>query len=238
MGLKLAVFRHWTDGVSKTYSAVNVDFWRRPIPILFASALTCWTSVPFEIARKAFYADQKFPADLRKNYSSISNALLRIPREEGLAYLFRNSLPTVAYNFMLTAMLFGTYEYCLDFFHPLHVEMRHEQFPIKVFSAGFSIFLATMAAYPFGTPVRVAAEFLPGQIGREKINFSYTKAMHLAIYGFRNTAKYAGYGNYIMRTGPGLLVTIWVAEWLGIFTNWKTDYFRYPGVNIPLDLLE
>lgn len=238
MGLKLAIFRHWTDGIAKTYAAVNVDFWRRPIPIAFAAALTCWTSVPFEIAKKAYYADQKFPAELRKNYKSITNALFRIPFEEGPAYLFRSALPTVVYNFVLTATLFGTYEFWLDFFNPLHVQMDHAQFPIKFASTAFSVFLGTVAAYPFNIPVRATAELVPYQLGGGSINYSYTQAMHRLMVVYRHTAKYAGYGNYIMRTGPGLFVTLWVAEWMGIFKNWQTDYFRYPGVNIPIDLLE
>lgn len=73
MGLKLAVFRFLTEGIDED-KEFSVDTWKKPLPITLAGALTCWTRAPFEIAYKAFHADQKFPNELRRNYTSIRDA--------------------------------------------------------------------------------------------------------------------------------------------------------------------
>lgn len=56
MGIKLAVFRYFTEGVpnSEDFNAHN---WRLPIPIFFAGLFTCWMKSPFEIGFKAYHAD-------------------------------------------------------------------------------------------------------------------------------------------------------------------------------------
>src|SRR6266581_4648138 len=57
---------------------------------------TCWTGVPFEMARRAYYADKTWPLELRKGYTSPTNALLRIPFEEGPYYLIKGGFPIAA----------------------------------------------------------------------------------------------------------------------------------------------
>ncbi len=57
---------------------------------------TAALTVPFENARRAYFADKTWPLELRKGYTSPTNALLRIPFEEGPYYLFKGGLPHVA----------------------------------------------------------------------------------------------------------------------------------------------
>jgi hypothetical protein len=54
---------------------------------------TCALGIPFENARRAYYADRSWPIELRRGYTSPTNALLRIPFEEGLGYLFKGGFP-------------------------------------------------------------------------------------------------------------------------------------------------
>ncbi len=56
---------------------------------------TAGLTVPFENARRAYYADKTWPVELRRNYTSATQALLRIPFEEGPGYLFRGGFPIV-----------------------------------------------------------------------------------------------------------------------------------------------
>ena len=60
---------------------------------MVAFAPTCWLTIPFENARRAYYADKTWPLELRRGYTSPTNALFRIPFEEGASYLFRGGFP-------------------------------------------------------------------------------------------------------------------------------------------------
>ena len=72
---------------------------------------TCFTGVPFEIARRAYYADKTWPVELRKGYTSPTNALLRIPFEEGPYYLFKGGFPLVAHAWIFWTSWFTIYSF-------------------------------------------------------------------------------------------------------------------------------
>jgi hypothetical protein len=63
---------------------------------VLAFGATSWLTVPFENARRAYYADKTWPLELRRNYKSPIQALLRIPFEEGPTYLFKGGFPIIA----------------------------------------------------------------------------------------------------------------------------------------------
>lgn len=63
---------------------------------MIAFTPTCWLTIPFENARRAYYADKTWPVELRKGYTSPTNALFRIPIEEGPYFLFKNGFPIFA----------------------------------------------------------------------------------------------------------------------------------------------
>lgn len=66
-----------------SWGSFEYAFPRKTPGCMFASALTCWIGVPFEVARMAYYADKTFPKELQRGYKSYFNALFRIPFEEG-----------------------------------------------------------------------------------------------------------------------------------------------------------
>jgi len=110
---------------------------------------TCWTGVPFEMARRAYYADKTWPLELRKGYTSPTNALIRIPFEEGPYYLFRGNFPIVASSFMFWTSFFTFYSWAKNKFFFL---WTYNDFPynyIKGGMMGISFALASCAAYPF-----------------------------------------------------------------------------------------
>lgn len=83
------------------------------MPILLTAALTCWTRSPLLIAEKAFYADRKFPQEIRRNYSSIRGAFFNIlGRNPWL--LFRNSYPIIVGTFFETLIAFWTFDEIQD----------------------------------------------------------------------------------------------------------------------------
>jgi hypothetical protein len=64
--------------------------------------------VPFENASRAYYADKTWPLELRRNYTSATQALIRIPFEEGPTYLMKGGFP-LAMNQFLYWTLFSSH---------------------------------------------------------------------------------------------------------------------------------
>lgn len=81
---------------------------------MLAAFFTAPLSVPFEIARMAYYGDKTFPKELQRGYSSYLSALVRIPFEEGPYFLLKNSAPMIIRNFFQTLTLFYMYDFLKD----------------------------------------------------------------------------------------------------------------------------
>ena len=137
IGSRFAMWRGCVAGLPRTDKSTNVEYWRKIIPSVVAAGCTSWISGPIQAAKNAYYADKTFPNELRKNYKSIFNALWRIPREEGLFYLFKGSLPYAFESFFQTVTLFYFYDFAIDFMNPL---FDHSSFPFKSVKAPLAKF--------------------------------------------------------------------------------------------------
>ena len=168
LGLRIFMFRKWVGGLYQPIGSVNSELWRRVLPAIAASLATCWVVAPFEIAKKAVLADQKFPEHLQRKYTSTLNALLRLPFHEGPAFLFKNSLPTMAGTFMESVFLLYITDFFLDWSRFLHMENSVPFAPLKAMSISAGIFLAGVASYPLSQTSRNIIELYPKQHGGEK----------------------------------------------------------------------
>lgn len=236
VGIKVGVWRHLVGGWAQIWGSVNTDVWKRLGPSVVASFLTCWTAVPLEIARKAYIADKKFPEHLRRNYRSVANALFRIPFEEGPSYLFKNGQPTMLHNFILTGVTLSTFDFLIDMFSIIYDNYSMAKYPFKIVSGILSVAIGTMMAYPFGKTVRDVIEMYPRQIGGETLNYDYKKAFHRVAYQTQWSQNLAGYGTHMLSHGPGLFAVLFIAESLGMFKSWRTDFTRWPGINAVSDI--
>jgi len=96
----------------------------------------------------AYYGDKSFPKDLQRGYKSYFNALWRIPFEEGPYYLFKNSFPLYARNFLQTLTLLFTFDFLKDKTSFIWRVGEVPYFPCKVAIAGISTYLALIFSYP------------------------------------------------------------------------------------------
>lgn len=236
-GLRMAVYRAFTGGWSSTFYGPNIEFWRKILPTMTASALTCWMSVPFEIAKKSFEADKKFPKELQKGYRGPMHAMMNIIKTEGVSYLFRNGMPTYLRNFIQTVVVFSFFDFFLDFLHLLHNDYEIPRLPVKLFCASVAVGVGTMAAYPYGATARNMIEMSPKSIGEGIYNGDYKKAILRLNLWRRPAINLSGYGTFLFSNGPALMVYLLVAESFGMFKTWKIDYGKFPGINISSDFL-
>ena len=109
---------------------------------------TAYLTVPFENARRAYFADKTWPLELRKGYSSPINALFRIPFEEGPYYLFKGGFPIAMSQWVFWTSYFTLYSWAKNkfFFLWLYNDFSYEY--IKAGMAGTAFMLSAMMAYP------------------------------------------------------------------------------------------
>lgn len=94
--IKLAMWQYIWGGTWSPQEYSDSNTFKHLFAAIAAVTPTAALTVPFENARRAYFADKSWPLELRKGYTSPTNALLRIPFEEGLYYLFKGGLPHIA----------------------------------------------------------------------------------------------------------------------------------------------
>ena len=236
LGFRIFFWRYWVGGYYQSIESINADGWRRFIPSMAAAIASCWVATPFEVAYKAFLADQKLPENLRKNYRNSFNALIRIPFEDGPAFLFKNSLPTMLGTALETFGLMYFSDYLLDWSRYLHIDYGLPWAPLKAISLGMGVFMAGILSYPYKFTARKIIELYPKQHGAELYQKQYRKAFLDVNQTKYWSGNYHGLATYYWTRGPRMFIALWVAESLGIFRSWRTSYLSFPGINVFSDI--
>lgn len=65
---------------------------------------------PADLILIRMQADSTLPVEQRRNYTSVFNAIRRIPAEEGILNLWKGGVPTVTRAMALNLGMFTTYE--------------------------------------------------------------------------------------------------------------------------------
>merc|ERR1712110_1025544 len=73
-----------------------------------AGGSAAFVGTPAEVALIRMTSDGSLPADKRRNYSSVFNAIARIYKEEGLTTLWRGATPTMARAMVVNAAQLAT----------------------------------------------------------------------------------------------------------------------------------
>lgn len=230
---RVALFRWANQGWQLPWGGFEYNFMRKIPGTFFAALVSAPVSIPFELARMAYYADKTFPKELQKGYSSYLNALRRIPFEEGPYYLFKNSFPFFLRNFFQTFTLFYTYDFIKD---KVSLMWRHNDIPYLPSIMGvalFSTYLACAFSYPWAVTVRDMVEYWPKDAhGKSHFDNNYRKAAVWLYYHDFTSNLYPGFfTNYFWRNAPWMFLTLMWSDYMGIFTYWRVDYFSGPGTN-------
>lgn len=231
---RYSVFRYCNAGWYRPFGSVEVNFYRKIPTTMFAALATSWVSVPFEMARMAYYADRTFPEELRRGYKSYFHALRSIPFQEGPYYLFKNCFPFILRNFFQTFTTMYAYDYLKDKFGT--VTFRISDFPYglsKAIMVFISVYFGCVFSYPWAVTIREMVELWPKEKGGVcTFDNNYRKAAVWLWYHEFGSNYFPGFiNNYFWRTAPWMAASLWFADSLGMFTYWSNDPYAGAGTN-------
>lgn len=178
-------------------------------------------TIPFENARRAYFADKTWPVELRRNYSSPTQALLRIPFEEGPYYLFRGGFPIAMNQFLFwtTFSTFYSFNKNKFFFFWVYMDFSYEY--CKLLNMIFSFSIASVLAYP-AYYTREMVDLWPKERGGHCTwNNEYRKcfkwmAENMDMMGYNFLT---GYWGWVRRYGALYFVGLWMADSMGMMSN-------------------
>jgi hypothetical protein len=182
---------------------------------------TCFLTVPFDNAYRAYYADKTWPVELRRNYTSPLQALIRIPFEENPSYLFRGAFPIAANQFMFWTIFIANYNYLKNKFFMLWVYNDWSYEFCKLCMMTFSYGMGVLCSYPF-YHIREMVDLWP----KERGGFcTWNNNYRVAAKWMISNVELLGYNyfrNFTLwqnRYGIPYFIATWVADSLGMMSN-------------------
>lgn len=221
VGVKLAYWQWIYGGTTSPEEFADLNSFKHLICAIHSQLPVCFTGIPFENARRAYYADKSWPIELRRGYTSPINALIRIPFEEGPSYLFKGGFPiwTSAFVFWTSYMTFYSWLKNKFFFFWVYQDFSYNW--CKTINMSISFSLASMMAYPLYF-TREMVDLWPKERGGHCTwNNSYRQCAKWMIenmdqLGFNFLA---GYTQWLRRYGVSYFIALWMADSLGMFSN-------------------
>lgn len=184
-----------------------------------------WAGIPFEVARKAYYADQSWPAELRKGYRSPLHALFKIPLTEGPLYLFKGGLPIYLGNSMFTSTTFYFYAWMKNklFMLWLYNDINYNW--VKFIIISISVTAGSLVGYPFYTLKEIMDTWPKERGGRCTFEGSYYNGIKwLRLYWETYHTNLMENFTFWFRTrGIIFFFAMWHADNMGLFTNNMSD---------------
>lgn len=219
--VKLAMWQYIYGATWSPQEYADYNSFKHLFCAILAVTPTAHLTVPFENARRAYYADKTWPVELRRNYTSPTNALLRIPIEEGPYYLFRGGFP-IAMNqwlFWVTYLTIYSFHKNKYFFLWLYNDFNYSF--IKAINMGVSFAIASVVAYP-AYYTREMVDLWPKERGGHCTwNNEYRKCFkwqveNMDMLGYNYLT---GYWGWVRRYGALYLGALWMADNLGMMSN-------------------
>lgn len=218
LGLKLAVWQYTYGASISPEDYADYNSFEHFIYAQIRALPTCWTGLPFENARRAYYADKTWPLELQKGYNSPLNALLRIPFEEGPAFLFRNAFPLCFFNYMFWGTYLTYYTWLKNKGHFSWIYLSFPYAYIKFIFHSFSFFCASVIAYP-ALQTRTMVDLWPKERGGHCTwNNSYRECYKWMIQNMElfYSNYMAGYWTWFRRQGAMWFIALWIADTYGM----------------------
>jgi len=218
---RLALWQYFYGGTWSPEDFADSNSLKHYVCALLSSVPMVFNLVPFENARRAYFADRTWPLEMRRGYTSPLNALLRIPFEEGPYYLFKGGFPLAVHSFFFWTSYFTFYTFAKNKFFFLWV---YDDFPYEFIKLGMMsvCFMGAAAiAYP-AYFTREMVDIWPKERGGHcSWDNNYRKAFSWMIDNIEMLyVNYLpGFWTWFRRHGATYFVALWMADTVGMFSN-------------------
>jgi len=199
---RLGIFRSMTDYLDSR-PGVKRSAFETAAAGTIAGGLGAIVGTPADVALIRMQTDGNLPADQRRNYTGVTNALTRIAREEGVNGVFKGCVPVVVRAMALNLGMLGGHDEVLAAVEASTGNVVLAQFAAKK-TAGF---LASACSLPF--------DFVKTRLQKMKANpdgtFPYKNSIDCARKVLINEgplAFYRGFPTYYVRIAPHAMITL------------------------------
>jgi len=202
---RMGIFRAVSDYLEKNPDGTKrqTSFAEKTFAGLAAGGLGSIIGTPADVALIRMQADNTLPVDQRRNYTGVTNALVRIIKEEGVRGMFAGATPVVVRAMSLNVGMLATHDQALDSLKEYGLSPTMSNIGAKLISG----FFASAMSLPF--------DFVKTRIQKQKKlpdgTYPYKNMIHCATRVIAEEgpmAFYRGFTTYYVRIAPHAMLTL------------------------------
>ena len=186
----------------------NLTFAQKGICSLTAGGLGALVGTPADLILIRMQGDSTLPVEQRRNYTSVFDAMKRIPKEEGVLSLWKGGGPTVIRAMSLNLGMFTTYEESKE---RLTKRMPNNVGLAFLLSGCFAGAVAATMSLPFDNAKTKLQKMKAGADGKYPYKNIFD-TMGKTVTQDGPLGLWVGLPTYIVRIAPHVIITMMVSE--------------------------
>jgi len=210
---RMGLFRTISDSMA-TPDKKPLPFWKKTVAGLAAGGLGAVFGTPADVALIRMQADSTLPADKKRNYTGVGNALSRMIKEEGVQGLFKGNVPVVFRAMSLNVGMLAVNDQAVEALKGVTTN----QMLIGNGSKLISGFCASFFSLPFDFMKTRMQKQVKGPDGQYKYKSLFNCAT-VVIKEEGPMAFYRGFWTYYVRIAPHAMITLYALENLEKFAK-------------------
>ena len=205
---RLGMYKTMMDWGNAEYSN-KVPLWLKSVFSMTAGGLAAVIGNPADLALIRMQSDHTLPAEKRRHYTGVVNALTRIVREEGILAWWRGCTPTVIRAMALNLGMLGPYDQAKETLQRYFGNFQG----IGICSSCIAAFLACVFSLPFDNVKTKFQKMVKGSDGQYPYkNFADCFTKSLKNEGFLGL--YVGFPTFVIRIAPHVVITLLATDFL------------------------
>lgn len=206
---RLGIFQVITDKAKELNGGKNLPLWQKAACGLTAGGLGALVGTPADLTLIRMQADSTLPAEQRRNYTGVMNAMSRIVKEDGVGGLFRGAGPTVVRAMALNMGMLASNDQAKEMIEDMGFTKGGQAAVLG--GATIAGFFASVCSLPF--------DFIKTRMQRMSPNpdgtMPYKSAVDCAMQTLRNEGPlkfYTGFPTFFIRIAPHVVLTLVFAD--------------------------
>eukprot|EP00879_Flechtneria_rotunda_P001951 GHRR01002125.1.p1 GENE.GHRR01002125.1~~GHRR01002125.1.p1 ORF type:complete len:305 (+),score=89.29 GHRR01002125.1:141-1055(+) len=202
---RLGIFSQLTVAAKKANDGKNLPLWQKAACGLAAGGLGALVGTPADLTLIRMQADSTLPAQQRRNYKGVGDAMTRIVKEDGVAGLFRGAGPTVVRAMALNMGMLASNDQAKEMIEGAGFE-KGSSVPV-IGGSLIAGFFASACSLPFDFVKTRMQKMTPNPDG----TMPYKGPIDCALQTLKNEGPlkfYTGFPTYIIRIAPHAVFTL------------------------------
>lgn len=196
------------DSFSQTLKQMNngrpIPFYQKTLSAMTAGALAAVIGNPFDLALVRMQADGCAPAEERRGYRNVGQAVYRIAKEEGVKTLWRGSIPMICRAVAMNVGMLASYDQAKEMLLPY----TGAGVANNMWASAVTSFICSFTALPFDMMktklMNMHVDTVTGQL-------PYRNLLDCAVKTVKNGGFFSlwrGYWTFYVRTAPHAMITL------------------------------